>query len=435
MAADLSSADLVPFRWPVSWTDPRHIALFEGGPINCLLLNGAAGPISDAAKMAGLSVIYWNSLTPAPLAEVKWDTKVPIITISGLVWPRIRTTAAPGGRDQAQAGPTGAPWIDSNSWVARLAAARAPGKQIWLAFEPPKDEASPGETAYRVAIADAAATGARWALSLGDKLSAAVAAGTANGLKTWKSILATLAFFEKRKAWRSYIHQGPLGVVSTFAGDNEFLGTEFLNLAARRNLLYRIIDRGRLAEADLNGLRAVVWLDPDQPPTEAVAKLAAFARGGGLLISSRKGAVAFTGETVLDCPVTGYELRALGRGSLATAVRDWDDPYFLAADVHNLVSRRYDPIRMFNGSSYWVHYSTAPRGGDGLIQLVSFGSGARAGGAGSGDVSLRITQPHRAVTFHPLDAEPTALQPVIDGKTIEYRLPQFATYGALEVNA
>lgn len=434
MAAGISSADLVPFLWPASWTDPRHVSLFEGGPINCLVFSGAAGPIADAARMAGMSVIYGNSLGAAPLGDVKWNTTVPIIAITGLLWPRMKTAAA-GGPNQAQAGPTGAPWIDSNSWVARLAVARAPAKQIWLGFEPPKDEPAPTETAYRTAIADVAATGARWMLTLDEKLSRSLAAGVASALKTWRGILATLAFFEQRKAWRAYIQQGPLGVVSTFAGDNEFMGTEFLNLAARRNLLYRIIDRSRLAAADLAGLRAVIWLDQELPAPEAVPKLAEFARGGGLLIASRTAAPAFKGERLVDCPVTGYELRTLGKGTLATTTEDWDDPYFLAADAHDLVSRRYDPIRLFNGSSYWVHYSVAAGAKDSLIQLVSFGASARAGGGGTAEVSLRIAEAHRSVTLHTLDAEPVPLQPETVGPYTEYRLPQFAIYAALEVKA
>jgi len=301
MAADIAAADLVPFRWPATWTDPRHIALFEGGPVNCLLFDGPAGAIADAARKAGLSVIYWNSLNAAKLADINWNAPVPIVTVTGLVWPRMQ--AAAGGGDQAASGPTGAPWIDSTSWVARLAAARAGGKQIWLDFAPPKDEAPPGDAAYRVAVADAASTGARWALTLDPKLSAGLAAGSAGALKTWKSITAALSFFEQHKPWRSYQHQGPLGVVSTFAGEHEFMATEFLNLAARRNLLYRVIDRSRLASADLGGLRAVIWLDQELPPPEAVPKLAEFARAGGLLIVSQTAAPAFKGEGSLDCPV------------------------------------------------------------------------------------------------------------------------------------
>ena len=424
---------LVPFRWPVTWTDPKLISLLQNGPINCVVVSGAPAGISDVARNAGLTVLEWSSLGAAPLAKVNWNTSAPRITITDLVWPRVKA-AAFGSRDQAQSGPTGNPWIDSNSWVARLAVARAPGKQIWLAFDPPKEDQPPTGVAYRVAIADAAATGARWPVSLDEKLAQALATGDADALKTWRSILDTLAFFEKQSLWRAYVHQGPLGAISTFAGDNEFMSSEFLNLAARQNLLYRIFDRSRLPSADFAGLRGVLWVDNDPPAADAATKLSNFARGGGLLIVPRSSSSLFKGERVLDCPVTGYELRALGKGTVAAATRDWDDPYFLAIDIHNLVSRRYDPIRLFNGGSYWLHYSVSPATKDGLIQLVSFagGRGGR-GGFGANDVSLRIPVQHRSVTLYTLDAAPVPLQPFKEDEHIEYRLPQFSVYAALEV--
>jgi hypothetical protein len=188
--------------------------------------------------------------------------------------------------------------------------------------------------------------------------------------------------------------------------------------------------------ADLTGQRAALWVDNDPPAATVAAKLASYARGGGLLIVPRAAASLFKGDRVLDCPVAGYELRALGKGSVATAIRDWDDPYFLAIDAHNLVSRRYDPIRMFNGSSYWVHYSVAPNNKDSLIQLVNFaGSRGLRGGGGANDVAIRIPAQHRSVTIHRLDMAPEPLQPVKEDGRIEYHVPQFAVYAALEVRA
>jgi hypothetical protein len=345
----------------------------------------------------------------------------------------------PPGRTQSWfrfSGPTGAPWIDSNSWVARLAAAHAPGKQIWLAFEPPQEEQSPNEAAYKVAVVDAAAVGAWWILSLDEKLSQALAAGNAEAAKTWRGILDTVAFFETHSAWRGYVHQGPLAIISTFAGDNEFMGTELLNLAARGNLQYRIVDRLHVASADLTGLRAALWVDSDPPAADVVAKPAGFARRGGLLIVPHTVARLFKGEGALDCAVPGYDLRTFGKGTVAAATRDWADPYFLAADAHDLVSRRYDPIRIFNGPSYWTHYSVAPGGNDRLIQLVSFAGGSRFPRMGrSNDVTVRFPARHSSVTLHRLDSSPEALRPVKDGDHIEYQLPQFAVYAALEVKA
>ncbi len=429
MASELSADQVIPFRWPAGWTDPKLVSLLEGGPVNCVLFDGApAPPLAEAVRKAGLTVREWSTLAAAPLGETKWSSSAPILAITEVSWPRIKPQARTSGA-QAVSGPTGVPWIDSTSWVARLAISRAPGKQIWLGFAPPQD-AAPSEAAYQVAIADCAATTARWMISLDPALVAGLAAGNADALKTWRGMRDTLSFFEKRRAWRSYTHDGPLGIVSTFSGTNEFLGTEVLNLAARRNLLYRVIDRTAIAAADLTGLRAVLWLDPERPSAALIDKLASFATAGGLLIAQRNVAPAFKAGKVLDCPVTGYELHAFGQGTLASPLRDWDDPYWVAVDVHNLVSRRYDPIRMFNASSLWVHYSVAPRGQGSLIQLVNFT------GRPGGSISLRIQKPHRSVAIHTLESGgPQPLKPVQVDKNLEYYLPSFSVYAALEVTA
>jgi hypothetical protein len=85
---------------------------------------------------------------------------------------------------------------------------------------------------------------------------------------------------------------------------------------------------------------------------------------------------------------------------------------------------------LFNGSSLWVHYSAPPGGRSGLVQLVSFT------GRPAGSVSIRIASAHRSVAIHTLEsAEPKPLPPVrVDGH-IEYHLPAFSTYAALEVTA
>lgn len=429
LASEIAANRLVPFRWPAGWT-PEQVKILAGSPINCLLVNDSGAAAAGAARAGGLEVREWSSLSPAPLAKARWDGSAPIIALTEVDWPQIKPMARGAN---AEAGPTGAPWIDSTSWVARLAASRAPSKQIWMGCEPPGDQVLTAQ-AYRLAITDCAATGARWMISLDTKLAGGIAAGNAEAAATWRQMTDTLAFFEKRAAWRAYRHRGPLGVISTFAGDNEFMSTEVLNLAARRNLLYRVIDRSVAATEDLAGLRAVLWVDPEAPPAPLAAKLSAFARGGGLLIVSRAAARTFPGERDLDCAVAGYNLRAMGKGSVASPQRDWDDPFFVALDAHNLLSRRNDPVRVFNGSSLWLHYSADPRGTASLIQFVQFGGSRR--GAAASPVSLRIQYPHRAVQIHTMDSDAARpLEPVRLDKVVEYHLPSFSVYAALEVTA
>jgi hypothetical protein len=425
----LASDHLVPFRWPSEWTDPALLRLLASSPINCLLLENHQNAIAGAARQSGLTVLEWNAVRAAPLAETNWNSPAPQIAITGLVWPRIKLTSS-GRRDQAESGPTGNPWIDSNAWVARLARVRAPGKPLWCCFQLGKDDPAPNEAAYSIAIADTAAAGARWVVNLDEELKKGLAAGSAPAQKAWQSILSTLAFFEKRRNWNAWEPYGSVGILSTFTGDDEFMGQEVLNLAARRNLLYRILDRNRPETHKLEDLRAVLYVDNGAPAATLKNKLVAFARAGGLLIVPHALAAQFTGEKPVHCGVGGYELRSLGKGRLATATRDWDDPYFVAADLHSLVSRRHDLVRLFNAGSLWEHYSVAPDKREGLLQLVGFTSRR------NDLVSLTVAHPWRSAAMYMIGSDqPAMLEAVkVEGK-LEYRLPPFSFYTALEFRA
>ena len=411
----------MPFHWPAAWTAPALLRLLAGSPINCLLFDTVSGaePIVAQARSAGLTVLEWSALTASPPASV----------ITGLSWPRIKLSST-GRPNDVTAGPTGAPWIDSNSWVARLAAVRAPGKPVWLGFEAGKSDPAPTESAYQIAIADSAATGARWMISLDDWLSKGLASGDPGALKTWRSILTTLTFFERHRDWTAWEPWGSIGILSTFSGKNEFLGQEVLNLAARRNLLYRVLDRSVPASLKLQGLRGVLYVDSDPPSAGLKAQLELFAQAGGLLIVPRALASLWTGGKQVACPVGGYDLSSLGKGSLAVATRDWDDPYFLAADVHSLVSRSNDPVRLFNARSLWEHYSVAADGRRALLQLVGFTSRPNE------SVSLALGRPWRSAAMHTIgSAAPTMLELVkVEGR-LELQLPAFSYYAALEVQS
>jgi len=422
-----SSRELVPFRWPSAWDDAALLRLVAGTPIDCLLFDSLdrAKPVVDAARAAGLAALEWSSLGAAPLNQVKWDSTAPQVAIAGLVWPSIKRSSR--GSAEAETGPTGAPWIDSNTWVARLATARAPHRSVWLGFERPKDDATPAEAAYTIAIADSAANGARWMVSLDDDLRKGLAAGNADALKTWRGMIAALAFFEKHRSWTAWERWASIGILSNFAGKDEFLGQELLNLAARRNLLYRVLDRSVPASQKLDGLPAVVYLDNDPPSAALKAKLTAFVQSGGLLIVPRALGAEFPGEKSAPSAVAGYEMRTRGKGAIAAATADWDDPYFVAADVHNLVHRRNDPVTLFNAGSLWEHYSVAPDGRAALLQLVGFATGQYR------SVSMAVARRWRSAAMYTFASDrPALLEPQRVEDRLELHLPEFSYYTALE---
>ncbi len=194
----------IPLRWPVTLQDPAALDRLKGTPVNCLVIQG---PLAERASQAGFAVVDLSKL-PAS-----------ILCLSKAVWPGIR---APGpGKDDAAAGPTGVPWVDSNGWLIRLSRTLAPGKTVWVTFDPPNDTVVTPDS-YVLAVADAEAYGGRWVISPG-------------ALDAFQRIARALAFFERHREWRTWQPVALLGVVSDFSGPNEYAGGEALNLLARRH--------------------------------------------------------------------------------------------------------------------------------------------------------------------------------------------------------
>src|SRR5207247_5923998 len=179
-------------------------------------------PVRSAARQQGLKVAAPNSL-PAGVAIVKGS------------WPGVKMARGGGNQvtgNHVTAGPTGVPWVDSNGFIIRLHAALHPEVEVWV-DAPPKDSFRFTGDSYLVGIADCAAHGGRWIISLDDALTAGLTAQKPDAQATWTRITAAAAFFAARKAWAGYVPVAVAGVISDFSGANEFFSSELLNLLAR----------------------------------------------------------------------------------------------------------------------------------------------------------------------------------------------------------
>src|SRR5450759_1649933 len=150
-----------PIRWPNSWKDPAFVGLLKGTAINCLLVERSAdlGLVVAQAQRDGLQIADAAS-PPAGVVVIEGE------------WPGVKMSPS-GAVDQVSAGPTGNPWVDSNGWKIRLAAELNPEAVVWI-------DAAPKEPrlfteSYLVGIADSAAYGGRWIVSLDTQLAAGIA--------------------------------------------------------------------------------------------------------------------------------------------------------------------------------------------------------------------------------------------------------------------
>jgi hypothetical protein len=185
-------------RWPAAWTDASKLDLLKGTPINCL-----AGDTPPPFPLGDLQFVNLNNV-PAEIAAREG------------VWPGVR-----GSRPS------------SNHGAARLATLLEPGKTIWLAHQPPGDDAASPESHIKPVV-EAEALGAHWVIALNRGFTEALEACASRALAAWKRIVSALQFFEGRREWRDWKPVARLAVVSNFKAEMRALGEQFLDLAPRR---------------------------------------------------------------------------------------------------------------------------------------------------------------------------------------------------------
>ncbi|HZT39184.1 MAG TPA: hypothetical protein VFA28_14930 [Bryobacteraceae bacterium] len=413
---------LAPLRWPLSWTDAGMLDLISGCRINCLLFERAdeAPQIRAAAERAGIHVALMSEVAAAALSDLRWNSEASIVAVTDARWPGVRLRK---GERAANAGPTGAAWIDANGWLARLVRAKAPSKALWLAFKPGDNEYALRPNAYLLAIAEAGVYGARWPITLDPGFAKALSLRDAAAAAHWRRMMQTLDFFEQRRAVRDLPPAAGLGAISDFAGPNQFTAAEFLNLAARRNLLYRVLDKA--GEPNLAGLHAAIYLDQEPAPERWRAALQKFAEDGGLVIA--QAVSGLQGAKPAPCDLPGYQMWSAGAGRIAIPVKDWQDPWVTAAETQALVGRRRDPVRLFNPGGLNLYVQADHRRM--IVHLINYAL-SRPGD----EKTIAPSGRYSSARFVTIGAEPrpvaiTRREKVND----ELALPPFEVYAAVEL--
>lgn len=378
--------------------------------------------VVEQAGRTGIRVIHNVSEVPG-IAVVKGE------------WPGAKLSPA-GSRDTASSGPTGLPWVDSNGWKVRLAAAINPKSAIWVDAVP-KD---PPES-YPLCVADVAACGGAWIISLDDQLAAGIERGDVQSVQTWKSLLASVDFFATHTDWSAYVEAAVVGVLSSFSGDNEAFSGEVLNLLSRTTEQYRIIPKESFSPIAINGLRAVLCPDSDPPAGTLRNQLLDFVHDGGLLITRS----AWDGipGTSAEWDHPRYDGRVFGKGTIAVAKSDDADPYLIANDTVALVSHRFDLLRFWDAGSVNAYLSEAPDRKRAVVQMVFYARemNGKMSAGGPENASVRVAGRYRTARLLSFDKQPTTLAPtnesgvgmLIAEDSVELHLPPLSHYAVVEL--
>ncbi|MGH9672072.1 MAG: hypothetical protein ACRD44_02740, partial [Bryobacteraceae bacterium] len=231
---------------------------------------------------------------------------------------------------------------------------------------------------------------------------------------------------EEHAAWRNWRTVAAVGVMSDFKGANLFLGTEVLNLASRRPLPYLVFDSASQGWTPPAGLRALAYLDSGSVPDDLRAGLMTFAASGRLLIAPAGFITSVSGSSRL-----GYNIHGAGKGEVASPPQKWVDPFLVASDIHLLVGREADVLRLYNAGSMNCHYAQSPDGKRAVVHLLNYSLRAA-----THPVTVALAQPYRSARLFTLDAPKGAAIAVAATRFgVEIGLPEFAVYAAIELES
>lgn len=405
------NAGWTPMQWPGAWKDPAALDLLKGSAVNVLLVEPGEefAPVRARARELGLKVAARDTLPPG-VAMVKG------------VWPGVRIERR--GRD-ADAGPTGDPWVDSNGSAIRLARALHPEMAVWIEAAPPEDRPMTPDY-FLMAVADAGAHGGRWMVSLGARVAAAIDAREPAAMAIWKNTLAAVDFFAAHSEWAGYTPEAVVGVVSSFAGKDRFFGGELLNLLDRAGLQYRVVLKDGVSAASFAGLRAAIYADSDAPAPEVRKAILDFVRAGGLLITGPKWGDLAAAAPPITYP--HYATVALGAGKIAAPATDLNDPYQVAHDAGVLVSHRYDLVRFWNAGAAAAFPTLSPDRKRAIVHLLFYA------GQGPDSATVRVAGQFRSVKSLTVDRpDPSNVKMKWDAGGVEVDLPAVPRYVALEL--
>jgi hypothetical protein len=392
---------------PSSFLEP---ALDAG--LNGLVLEGA-GPDSDRLESALRKTLQKGANAPvvfSAAARAQLAPSAAVLATTDAVPPGVRELA-----DDAEAGPSSEPWIDSNLWLVRSVHSSGGDRPVWLMETLPAD-AAPVD--YLRAIADAAAGGGRWAIALSDELRHGLRAKQADAIAIWRQMDAFLKFQHEHAEWYGYPALPIYGFVQDSSGKARDVSGEHLNLAIRQRLSLRVIERAQLGAAALDGLRAVHAIDVDQPTAAERTLLTEFARAGGLLVVGPSWQPGGNPET------EGYATVPTGEGQVVI-YRDDADPGELAKSLVELLGRENLGVRLFRASAVLSHSAVADARKAIVVHLLNYASYPAEA------VLIRVDGDFRRARLYTPEGTPQELTVEKSGGRVEVTVGRLPVYGVV----
>jgi len=268
--------------------------------------------------------------------------------------------------------PTSQPWIDSNLALVRyersLGSAETPIYTfLWDLSDPLQQRQGPSPEDYSLAVAEAGAFHADLILEIPENQQKALAQANGAASENWARVKTYLEFYVRGRSTSASEIPARVGVVT----DDYDLSYEALNLMARHNIAFRVLERaaavkpGAVEAFDI----LVVFSRADAELTQSIA---AFAERGGIAVLVdlagdfpwHRSAPAKTNSHAVSYDV--------GKGRVIELGEAVTDPETFAQDIRRLMVKERIPVSLWNSLTTLVAAYQGEKSDDVVLELVNY---------------------------------------------------------------
>ena len=243
--------------------------------------------------------------------------------------------------------PTAQPWIDSNLSLIKIQQSVYPAQNVlytfsWRGSDSAQQQDRLSADDYSIAVAEAGAFHADLVLEIDEILQKALVEHAPNAWTLWKQVQSYVAFYSdnSKESLRA-------GANVAVVEDELDTGNEVLNLLARHNIPFSVLQTSDLKTQDLAPYDVVIVFAKASPETsERIADLAT--RGKTIVLVEPQG--SYPWHNAQSVRVNEHTvLYTVGAGKVLELSEAVTDPETFAQDIRRLIGKERALMSLWNG--------------------------------------------------------------------------------------
>ena len=260
------------------------------------------------------------------------------------------------------------PWLDQNLALVRFERTFARQQKplytfAWDSKDPLVQANGPGPADYSLAIAEAGAFHADLLLQVHERQQKGLADQEQQTLADWEQVRRTLAFYRGVAG----TDQGAAVGVLTDDYDTSY---EVINLLARHNIPFRVLNSVEVKSQDLQGFDVVIEFAAVGADLAQV--LQGFAEKGGVVVLvNQTGRYPWRQAPALKRSATSVTY-AVGNGRVIELGEPVSNPETFAQDIRRLTVREHVPVSLWNSLTTLVVAYRGAGAGETVVELVNY---------------------------------------------------------------